>query len=269
MMGGLTLPRWAPRPIGRLYFRLFHVIGLWIVGSEVTRLRASLGLTPFRQMFDWWLSPALALGLFPPWFGPPQRDWPAQVQLLDFPLAGRCMRPLPQDLVEFSKNAERLIAFTFGTGMRHAGRLFQRAIEACRALEARAIFLTSFRSQLPDTLPGFVRHCEFAPFEELFPLCSVVVHHGGIGTVAETLASGTPQLILPFAFDQLDNAVRVKRLRAGTFLGPRRQNHRAIAAALSQLTNPETVAGSRQLAERLSLRNGIRTAVDGIEHFAK
>lgn len=31
----------------------------------------------------------------------------------------------------------------------------------------------------------------------LFPLCSVVIHHGGSGTVARAVISGVPQIVIP------------------------------------------------------------------------
>ncbi|CAK9028573.1 unnamed protein product [Durusdinium trenchii] len=36
----------------------------------------------------------------------------------------------------------------------------------------------------------------------LFPQCSVVIHHGGIGTVLAAARVGRPQLVVPLAFDQ-------------------------------------------------------------------
>ena len=35
-----------------------------------------------------------------------------------------------------------------------------------------------------------------------------LVHHGGIGTSAQALAAGIPQLLMPQAHDQPDNAAR-------------------------------------------------------------
>ena len=49
-----------------------------------------------------------------------------------------------------------------------------------------------------------------------------MVHHGGIGTVANAIAAGVPQLIRPICFDQMDNGMRVKRLGAGDCLRARR-----------------------------------------------
>ena len=43
----------------------------------------------------------------------------------------------------------------------------------------------------------------------LFPRCSVVVHHGGAGTVHTALLAGTPQVIVPHIFDQFSWAERL------------------------------------------------------------
>lgn len=268
MMGGLTLPHWAPRPLGRLYFRLIDQIGSCLVGTELKKLRASLGLPPIRRMFQWWFSPELVLGLFPDWYGMPQADWPPQIRLAGFPLHdGRPTSGLPEDLRRFLEAGKSVVAFTFGTGMRHAASLFQTALEVCRRLDWRAVLLTSFRSQLPAVLPAYARHVEYAPFQELFPLCAAVVHHGGIGTVAKALATGTPQLILPFAFDQMDNALRVKRLGAGDWLKPRQRDADRVAAALAGLVDRQSVTSARLVAERCRCRSGLDCAADLIESF--
>ena len=221
MPGGLTLPRRAPRWAGRLYWRLIDAVGGWLMGSHLTSLRASLGLKRVRRLFQWWLSPQRVIGLFPEWYGPPQSDWPPQIRLTGFPLCdGTPSRDLPTDVAEFCQAGPPPVAFTFGTGMRHAAGLFRAAAEACRLLGVRGLLLTPYAEQLPPNLSASVRRCDFAPFQELFPRCAAVVHHGGVGTAARALATGTPQLVLPWAYDQEDNAARVKRLGAGERLGP-------------------------------------------------
>ncbi len=268
MMGGLTPPRWAPRPIVRVYFRLIHHLGARLLGGDLHRIRASLGLKPIRRMFQWWFSPGLIIGMFPAWFGEPQPDWPSQIQLAGFPLNERRQtNGLPQPLAKFCQEHKPVIAFTFGTGMMHAGEIFREAVQACRILGTGGIFLTKFRSQLPAELPPFVHHCEFAPFQDLFPRCAAVVHHGGIGTVVSAFAAGTPQLIFPFAFDQLDNALRVKTLGAGNWLKPNRAKAPAMAAVLAKLILPEATARAQSVATRLHGRSGIERAVEWIETF--
>jgi len=41
------------------------------------------------------------------------------------------------------------------------------------------------------------------------------VHHGGIGTSAQAMRAGIPQLVSPLFYDQFDNAACVTALGAG------------------------------------------------------
>jgi UDP:flavonoid glycosyltransferase YjiC (YdhE family) len=176
---------------------------------------------------------------------------------------------LPPDLVEFCQHDEPTIAFTFGTGMMHASELFRTGLAACERLGVRGIFLTKFRSQLPSEMPRWALHCKFAPFQDLFPRCAAVVHHGGIGTVAKALEAGTPQLILPFGFDQLDNALRVERLGAGRWL---KSKHRGVARLAEELGHLTTAPGIAVKAKALagqfeSGQNGLERAAALIDRM--
>jgi UDP:flavonoid glycosyltransferase YjiC (YdhE family) len=97
-----------------------------------------------------------------------------------------------------------------------------------------------------------VRHVPFAPLREILPRCAAIVHHGGIGTTAAALAAGTPQLILPFAYDQFDNAARVERLGVGTSLPARRRGATDLAAALTRVLCDSTAQRCRAAAQRLA-----------------
>jgi UDP:flavonoid glycosyltransferase YjiC (YdhE family) len=267
LMPGLTFLRRAPRPVWRVFWSALDVVGALLVGGELNRFRASLGLPPIRHLFHNWLSPQLVLGLFPEWYGPPQPDWPPQVRLTGFPMFdGAASRDLPPPVLAFCR-AGAPLAFTFGTGMAHSAELFRAALEACRLLGQRGLFLTRYSDQLPHPPPPSVRHCAFAPFHTLFPLCAAVVHHGGIGTVAQALAAGTPQLIRPICFDQADNGLRVKRLGAGDYLQPSRASGRQIAQALTRLLTPETRSRCRAVSARFQHRDALQTAAQCLEEF--
>ncbi|HVR74074.1 MAG TPA: nucleotide disphospho-sugar-binding domain-containing protein [Planctomycetota bacterium] len=266
--GGLTLPRWAPRPIGKLYWNGVSAVFDLVVGRQLNRLRATLGLPPLRRIFEWWLSPRLVIGMFPAWYGPPQGDWPAQVRLAGFPLDdGRPEKEIPREVEDFCRAGPPPIAFTLGTGMMHGARFFRAALEACRMLGARGVLLTKYRQQLPATLPPDVLICEFAPFLKLFPRCAAVVHHGGVGTVAKALAAGTPQLLLPLAWDQPDNAVRVKRLGAGDWLRRGQRSGPRMARALHALAIPERQARCREVALQLRGEDALEVAARWIEEM--
>jgi len=268
MPGGLTLPRWAPRWAGRLYWRLINAAGDVLVGRALNRARAGLGLRPVRGIFGWWLSPQRVIALFPDWYAAPQPDWPPQLRLAGFALSdGSRGEGLSAEVLEFCRAGPAPIVFTLGTGMMHASRFFRAAVAACRALGARGLLLTKYDRLVPGPLPASIRHCAYAPFRQLLPHCAAVVHHGGVGTVATALATGTPQLILPLAWDQPDNAARVKRLGAGDWLGPRQRSGPHLARALARLMTPVVRERCRALAGRFGDADGFARAADLVEEM--
>ena len=72
----------------------------------------------------------------------------------------------------------------------------------------------------------------------------MLVHHGGIGTLSQAFAAGVPQLIMPMAHDQPDNAARIKKLNAGEFLPRRQFTAENIAAALKRILSEADVTDS-------------------------
>jgi UDP:flavonoid glycosyltransferase YjiC (YdhE family) len=46
-------------------------------------------------------------------------------------------------------------------------------------------------------LPPNVTSAGFLPFSTILPRCSLMIHHGGAGTIAAALAYGVPQFVLP------------------------------------------------------------------------
>jgi rhamnosyltransferase subunit B len=93
----------------------------------------------------------------------------------------------------------------------------------------------------------------YVPLSALLPHVAVLVHHGGIGTTAEALRAGTPQLVAPFAWDQFDNGARVAALGAGLVLPARRMRTRPLTRALQTLLTSGRVRKSCEVvAERFS-----------------
>src|SRR5262249_29005603 len=160
---------------------------------------AELGLAPVRDVFRGWLhSPQLVLGLFPKWFGSIQPDWPRHTELVGFPLYDeRDATPLPAELDAFLAAGPPPVAFTPGSANLHGRPFFEAASAACTRLGRRGLLLTRHPEQLPERLPEGVRHVAYAPFGLLLPKVGALVHHGGIGTSAQGMAAGVPQLVMP------------------------------------------------------------------------
>jgi rhamnosyltransferase subunit B len=236
----------------------------------INEFRRELSLPPIARLTDYWHSPQFILCLFPDWFAPVQPDWPRPIELTHFPLWDeRGISEFPLDLEEFLAAGEPPIAFTPGSAMMFGKPFFHAAAEACRRLKRRGLLLSRFTEHLPSDLPEGVRHVAYAPFSQLLPRCAATVHHGGIGSTAQGLSAGIPQLIMPMAHDQPDNAWRLKRLGVGDWLRPAAFRPASVAAKLDQLLHSSAVAEScRHVAARFVGRNGLQEACVALEEFA-
>lgn len=116
------------------------------------------------------------------------------------------------------------------------------------------------------TLPASVHLLDSAPHDQLFPLMSAVVHHGGAGTTAAGLRAGKPTVICPFFGDQPFWGRRVAELGAGPPPLPAKHlSSQRLAAALDTADDPGIRANARQLGEKISAERGVDAAVEFIE----
>jgi UDP:flavonoid glycosyltransferase YjiC (YdhE family) len=267
-----AIPSWTPRPIKSLLWRGINKFMDSMIGPPLNALRAELGLPPVKAIIrDYWHSPQLAIGLFPSWFAPPQRDWPTQVRLTGFPLYDEPdLSPMSAELIDFIEAGEPPIAFTPGSAMWKADDFFRASADACARIGRRGLLLTRHRDHIPAQLPDGVIHVHYAPFSQLLPRCAAFVHHGGIGSSAQALAAGVRQVVAPFAHDQPDNADRLRRLGVARVVPPPRYKADRVATVLRELIeNPSVAAACQSTRQRFEGLDAIGQTCDLIESLAR
>lgn len=273
MHPGLTWIAKVPTGLRPAVFRLMDYMIDGIYAKPLNDFRRQLGLPAVKRVMDqWWHSPEQTLAMFPDWFAARQPDWPACVTMVDFPLYDAApLEPMPAELDQWLMQGDAPIVFTPGSAMKTGSDFFAASAAACEKLGRRGLLLTRYPEQLPRSLPALVRHFSYAPFAALLPRAVAFVHHGGIGTVAQGLAAGTPQLVMPCSYDQLDNATRVQKLGAGLSLPRPEYQPDAVAANLRRLlTEPQFRQHCRQHAAACGTHNGISVAADLMEsHWAQ
>jgi rhamnosyltransferase subunit B len=237
------MPGWIPPSLRSAVYALLDYLVLdRELAGDINAFRSQLGLPKARRIFASWVhSPQKSIGLFPDWFAPPQPDWPTQTELAGFVFLDEGPRPLDPALSAFLAEGEPPIVFTPGTAMRHADLFFEASIQASIEMGRRALLLTQYPDQVPSPLPDGVATFAYVPFAAVLPHSAALVHHGGIGTVAQALAAGIPQLVRPMAFDQPDNAARVQRLGVGLSIRPDHYKPRTVAGMLHTLLNSQDV----------------------------
>jgi UDP:flavonoid glycosyltransferase YjiC (YdhE family) len=261
------LPRWMRRLV--LWLLDVFLVDRYL-GAPVNVFRREKGLPPVKRILKEWMnSPDLVLCMFPDWFAPRRSDWPAQAKLVGFPLydAADASDAAP-GLDEFLDSGPPPVVFTFGTAMHSCREVMAASVEACRDGGFRGVLVTSDLNMVPNVLPPGIKYVPFAPFGRLFARAAAVVHHGGMGTLSQALADGCPQIVVPFAFDQPDNAARVKRLGVGDSIKPAKYRPETVVRMLKELTESESVRAScRAAADRIRNENGLAAAAAAIEEL--
>jgi UDP:flavonoid glycosyltransferase YjiC (YdhE family) len=179
---------------------------------------------------------------------------------------------MPPELTKFLDDGPPPIVFTLGSSAVWVARDFYReSIAAAQILNRRAVLLIGDeRNRLHETLPAEIIAVDYAPFEFLLERACAMVHHGGVGTTSQGLRAGIPTLIVPFAFDQPDNAAHAARLGSSRTL-PRPQYRAArVAKELDiLLTKPEHATRARETGRLLRKENGAAVAADLLEQVLK
>ena len=245
-IGPLRIPRWLPLAWRRwLWARVDAGVVDPVAMPDINAARARHGLAPVQHFVAHLQDvPQAHLTLFPRWFAPTPPDWPRPLSEGVFPLHDpHAAAPLPPALAQFLREGSAPLILTPGSGNRQAHRWLARAVQATRRLGRRAVLLTPHREQVPAALPPEMLWLPYVALPTLLPHGAALVHHGGIGTTAEALRAGVPQVIVPLAYDQFDNAARVEALAAGAMVrgGAAGARPRALAAALRQVLDSATI----------------------------
>jgi UDP:flavonoid glycosyltransferase YjiC (YdhE family) len=107
------------------------------------------------------------------------------------------------------------------------------------------------------------------PLAHVLPRCAALVSHAGIGTLAQGLAAGIPQLTMPMGFDQPDNATRLQRLGVADWVVPSKFDGERVAATLSALLDDgDTASSCRRWSTQIRAHNAIEETCDLLEQLA-
>jgi UDP:flavonoid glycosyltransferase YjiC (YdhE family) len=244
--------------------------------EPIYTLRNELGLPKgANPLFDAKHSPSLVLALFSRVLGVEQKDWPTNTLITGFCYydADAGNQALPPNLEKFVSAGEPPVVFTLGSAaVLAAGDFYEVSAEAAIRLGIRAVLLigTDPRNQMKTALPESICVAEYAPYSELFNRSAMVVHQGGVGTVAQCLRAGKPMLIMPFSHDQPDNARRILRLKVGRVIQRGKYSPWRVARKLKQMLDaPRLAERAKSVAQQLASEDGVRTACNALEELYK
>jgi MGT family glycosyltransferase len=209
---GLQPPR---TPLGR---RVWHAgqralnVGLEQGRRDLNRQRARLDLPPIER-FHGGISPDLALVATFPQLEYPRR-WPAGVEV-----TGPMTFELPHPDIELPPGDDPLVLVAPSTAHDSDNHLVRTALTALAGEPVRVVATTNrVAPQQPIDVPANAVLVDWLSYSQLMPAASLVISHGGHGTVARALGAGTPVLICPIIGDMSETAMRVAWAKAGLSL---------------------------------------------------
>jgi rhamnosyltransferase subunit B len=252
-------------PTYRWLFRRVKSIA-WDWEEPLRDLRDQLGLprSPELALFEGQFSPLRNLALFDSQLASPQSDWPVGTRICGSCLfdGGAVDEETAESLRRFLDAGDEPIVFALGTSaVWVAGDFWHKAAEAAATLGRRSILVTG--TTLPQDLPGGSIAFRYLPYSLVFPRAAAVVHQAGIGTLAQALRAGRPQLLLPLAFDQPDNARRACELGlARTLPFERASVPRLVRELKLLLEQPRYLDAAQSVARSLDGDDGAGRAAD-------
>jgi rhamnosyltransferase subunit B len=200
-------------------------------------------------------------------------DWPESLKMTGF-----CFWDRPVDwqfsetLKTFFRGDKPVVAVTAGSVAPEERALFlsyyQTSIESILACGARALVINAPENIAFSEQRDEVLQLPFVPFSEVFPACAAVIHHGGIGTIAQCLRAGVPSLVVPGGVDQPFNAAQVVQRKAGRWI-PRKHYtmRRAEHALKALLTTPDYGKRVREIQAQILQEDGVATLCSAVEQI--
>ncbi|MCJ8346004.1 glycosyltransferase [bacterium] len=255
----------SPRFINQLFFLFATSLLNLLLLNRINLFRKRLGLNRINDVSQWMLSEQLILALFDNNFCEKTEDWPTQTQVLGFPLSSLNNSILQEDLDTFIGKEGPTLLFTQGTPNAHNLDFFRSASKICKELHIKAIFVSQFVEALQELSQEHLYLCKSIHFQSVLPKLQGIVHHGGIGTSAQALRAGIPQIIVPWGVDQYDNSVHLQNMGVALELLPGRNFEAGLRDYLKYiLQNQHMQKRAKIFGSQNQMYQGGKTSYDAI-----
>ncbi len=239
-----------------------------VVGEALNELRAEHGL-PSDPELDM-LHRYLVLSPFPPSFRDPAYPLPATAHTFCPLIHEAAGDPAPAWSSMLS--GVPTVYFTLGTVFNmESGDLFTRVLAGLRDLPVNVVVTVGHHIDPTEfgPPPANVHIERYIAQGSILPHCSLVVSHGGSGSVIGALAHGRPSVLIPMGADQPMNAARCVQLGVARVLDPIGATPGSVRAAVSDvLADPRYRWAAECMRDEFAALPGPAHAVRLLERLA-
>ncbi len=262
--------------INGLYWKLVEFVLNRSLLKKVNGLREKNGIALLTSIARGWQSDQLNLVAVSPSLCQHQPDWGEHIKVcgfLEVPLAAEAWQPSPE-LDAFLKSGEVPVYFTFGSmGSVVLKEECELMLNAARLSGKRAIVQADWDALSEDELASLagddsnILRVSKLPHHHIFPLCAVVIHHGGAGTSHSASRSGAASVVVAHGLDQPFWGSVLKRMGiGGKVLNRRKVTPAQLAAEVRAVYDNKAIREkAAQIGASMAGENGLKRAVELIE----
>jgi UDP:flavonoid glycosyltransferase YjiC (YdhE family) len=260
---GMAPPRTA---LGRRGWRAAQPAletGLRVGRRELNETRAKLGLPPLEHFHGGISSELVIVGTFPQLEFP--RDWPAEAVI-----TGPLEFELPHPEIGLPPGDDPIVLVAASTAQDPECDLIRRCFEGLAGEQVRIVATSNGHApRLPIDVPANGTLVDWLSYSQLMPLSSVVICHGGHGTIARALSEGRPLVVSPSVGDMAENAVRTAWAGCGLTVPTRLRRGVTIRWAVERLLDdPAYRRRAEAIAASPWASGGAGRAADAVEAMA-
>lgn len=203
---------------------------------------------------------------------PKPQDWGREISIPGFCFLDLATSYTPEpDLAAFLESGPPPIYIGFGSiVVDDPNKLTRMIFDAVASTGVRALVSKGWGGLGADSvgIPEGVFMLGNCPHDWLFQKVSCVVHHGGAGTTAAGIKTGTPTVVVPFFGDQPFWGAMINKAGAGPAPIPyKKLTAENLAESITEALKPETQARAKELGEKIRQEKGADLAGKSFHDF--
>lgn len=203
---------------------------------------------------------------------PKPNDWGQEISIPGFFFLDLATAYTPEpDLAAFLESGPPPVYIGFGSiVVDDPNKLTRMIFDAIAIAGVRALVSQGWGGLGADSvgIPEGVFMLGNCPHDWLFKKVSCVVHHGGAGTTAAGIKTGTPTIVVPFFGDQPFWGSMIAKAGAGPAPIPyKKLTAESLAEAITTALKPETQARAKELGEKIRQEKGTDLGAKSFHDF--
>jgi UDP-N-acetylglucosamine transferase subunit ALG13 len=263
ILGGINPNKWLS------FFKksFYHIGDLFLLDRLapliINRTLIQEGRSPVKSFMDYGVSKKLSIGLWPEWYYPVYDDQKSFLRLAGFPQDIGISKKEDEELLEWISKGEKPIVATMGSGYFFNTKFVKILTEVSERLNKRFIIIVQEDTFKNSERITFRKHIDL---NKVLQLCSLFIHHGGAGSCAQAITTGTASLIIHMSHDQPDNAQHIIRNTLGLSIPESKLTTKKLIEKITEVLSDAKICESVQNArEKCRGVDAIEEAVEIIE----